>query len=243
MRVDRVDPVWFVVPPLTPAAEEYVVRIASFWDDDVHWVAENGQRIGDNLWLPPLTRVTSTDVTSPLDTVLKGQTDYGPTRNRVLFPHLGFGRLHAMIVEVAPGGASTRLHAHSADDEHYLILAGKGTLRMGSHRTSIEAGMMIGKPVGPDLTAQILAACGEPITILDLEAWPDARQETKDVMYYADFGEIQLHGSGWSALIPDAALYSVQDKRGHYATGYRRNLDGAWTPQDIPGAPSRRATD
>jgi hypothetical protein len=86
--------------------------------------------------------------------------------------------------------------------------------------------MLIGKPTGPDLTSQILADRGEAVTILDLEAWPDARQDTKDLMYYAEFGEIQLHGSGWGAMIPDAALYSAKDKSGHYFMGYRRNLDG-----------------
>ena len=148
-----------------------------------------------------------------------------------------------MIVEVASGGASTRLHAHSADDDHCVILAGKGAIRMGDQRTPVEAGMMIGKPGGPDLTSQILADRGEALTILDLEAWPEASQEAKDVMYYAEFGEIQLHESGWGAMIPDAALYSASVKRGHYATGFRRNLDGTWTPKDIDGAPARKPTD
>ena len=86
MRVDRVDPVWFIVPPLSPAGEEYVVRIASFWDDDVYWATESGERVGANLWLPPVTRVAGPDMTSALDAALQGDVPYGPTRNRVLFP-------------------------------------------------------------------------------------------------------------------------------------------------------------
>jgi hypothetical protein len=138
MRLDRADPVWFVLPPLTPAAEEYVARIASFWDDDVYWVSESGERSGANLWKPPVADLLRESSESPLDIALKGEEQYGPGRNRVIFPHVGFGRLHIMIVEVAPGGASTRLHSHSADDEYYYILSGKATLRMGSHSVPVE---------------------------------------------------------------------------------------------------------
>jgi hypothetical protein len=60
----------------------------------------------------------------------------------------------------------------------------------------VEAGNLIGKASGPDLTSQILADRGESITILDLEAWTDAKQDTKDVMYYSEFGELKLHNMG-----------------------------------------------
>lgn len=111
---------------------------------------------------------------------------------------------------------------------------------MGTHSRPVEAGSLIGKPSGPDLTSQILADRGEPVTILDLEAWPNAHMDTKDVMYYSDFGEIKLHNTGWSAVISDEALHSTSDKTHHYEDGYKRNLDGAWTSKNIPGAPARR---
>jgi uncharacterized cupin superfamily protein len=239
MRVDKADPIWFIVPPLTPAAEEYVVRLASFWDDDVRWASDAGRPAGPNLWLAPVADIVGGPGQGALDAAVQGSEAYGPGRNRVIFPQIGFGRLHVMVVEVAPGGASDRLHSHTADDEYYYILSGKATLRVGAHVVPVEAGMLIGKPAGPDLPSQILADRGEPVTILDLEAWPDARRDTKDFMYYVDFGEIHLHGSGGNALIPDAALYPTADKRGHHNAGYHRNLDGTWTPRDIPGAPAR----
>lgn len=239
LRTNKADPIWCLVPPLTPAAEEYVVRISSFWDDEIYRVSDDGQPISDNLWIAPLVNVHSKSNLHALDEAL-GQLENSPQRNRVFFPHLGMGRLHVMVVTVDPGQASARLHAHSAVDEYYLILKGRGTLRMGTHTVSVNEGTLIGKPSGPDLTSQVLADLGETVTILDIEAWSDARQDAKDVMYYADFGELQMHNIGWDALIPDEALYSSRDKKGHYSAGYHRNLDGSWTPREIPAAPPRK---
>ena len=64
-RQDKADPVWFLVPPLTSAAEEYVARIASFWDDDVYWMTQSGQEIGENLWTPPIADILGGPVRSP----------------------------------------------------------------------------------------------------------------------------------------------------------------------------------
>jgi uncharacterized cupin superfamily protein len=241
LRIDKPDTVWFVVPPsLSPAGEEFVVRIASFWDDEVYWASDAGERVGENLWLAPVADIQGASSPSALDRAVQGAEAYGPGRNRVIFPHIGFGRLHVMVVEVAQGGASARLHSHSADDEYYYVLSGRATLRMGAHAVPVEAGVLIGKPAGPDLPSQILADRGDRVTILDLEAWPDARRDTKDVMHYVEFGEVQLHGAGWGSMVPAAALYTARDKRGHYNTGYRRELDGTWTARDIPGAPARQ---
>lgn len=239
MRIDRPEVVWFLVPPLTPAAVEYVTRIASFWDDEVYWASDIGESVGDNLWLPPVVSLYDDSPCGPLDQAV-GDLQETSRNYRIFFPHLGMGRLHAMLITVEAGKASARLHSHSAVDEYYLVVGGKGTLRMGNHSMVVAAGNFIGKPSGPDLTSQILADRGESITILDLEAWTDANQDTKDVMYYSEFGELQLHNAGWSAVISDESLHSAVDKRSHYEDGYRRNLDGSWTPRDIPGAPARR---
>lgn len=228
MRVDKPGPIWFIVPRLTPAGEEFVARIPSFWDDVVYW-ASDGTVTGENLWTAPAVNIQDPDLSSPYDVAVKGDTDYGPGRERVLWPHVGFGRLHVMIVEVAPGDASTRFHSRTAVDEYYFILSGRATLRMGAHSVPVEPGTLIGKPTDPDLSSQILADRGEPVTILDLEAWPDARRDTKDLMGYWEFGEFQLHGAGWGAMVPSAALYSAKHRYQHYTSGYWLNLDGKVT--------------
>ena len=84
---------------------------------------------------------------------------------------------------------------------------------------------MIGKPTGPDLTSQVLADQGESVTILDMEAWPDARQDSKDVMYDSEFGELQLHNAGWgwhpSWTVDCAALPLPRHARAAQGRGYQ----------------------
>jgi uncharacterized cupin superfamily protein len=236
LNQERPPAVWCRVPPLTPAAAEYVVRLASFWDDDVYWAADDGTAQGDNLWCPPLVNVTG----GPSGALGSRLTeDDGAVQ--YFYPQLGLGRLHALVETVEPGHASARLHAHSDVDEYYLIVSGRGTLRMGAHSVVVEAGSFIGKPSGPDLSSQILADQGEPVRVLDIEVWSDSRMGDKDVVHFPDFQELLFRGMGWGkGMVPDEALSSGREIGAHYAHGYRRHRDGTWSPREIPGAPARR---
>ena len=238
LRPGRAPVICCVVPPLTPAGEEYVVRLASFWDDAVYWASDDGARTGSNLWRPPLVSIEGRGSYGELDERLTAEEDGATTQ--FFYPQLGLGRLHAMLETMEPGQASARLHSHSAVDEYYLIVDGKATLRMGPHAFVVEKGHLIGKPSGPDLTSQILADQGEAVTILDMEIWPDFRLRDKDVVHYPDFGEVIMRGSGWRALFPDESLDDGQDLLEHYDHGYRRHRDGTWSPEDLPGAPARQ---
>lgn len=140
---------------------------------------------------------------------------------------------------IPPGKASARLHSHTAVDEYYLVLSGRGLLRMESQEREVGPGSLIGKPTGPDLTSHIVASFGETLTILDMEIWPDSRLNAKDVVRYPDFGEIFWRGPGWGALTPDPALQSLEEFRSNYDRGYRRQPDGSWQPAAIPGTRPR----
>lgn len=236
LHPERPPAVWCRVPSLTPAAEEYVVRLTSFWDDEVYWAAEDGTPQGDNLWLPPLVKVAGEPVGAlgPRLTENGGAVQY-------FYPQLGLGRLHALVETLEPGQASARLHAHSDVDEYYLIVSGKGTLRMGAHSVLVETGSLIGKPSGPDLPSHILADQGEPVRVLDIEVWSDSRLCDKDVVHFPDFQELLFRGIGWGkGMVPTEALSGSRDLGAHYGHGYRRHRDGTWSPHEIPGAPARR---
>jgi uncharacterized cupin superfamily protein len=146
-----------------------------------------------------------------------------------------------MTLEVLrPGTASARLHSHSLVDEYYLILGGRGTLRMGTHAVEVETGCLVGKPVGPDLTSHFVADRGENLRILDIEVWPDPTHRAKEIVHYPDFGEVYLRGPGWNLAVPEDALTTAAELGEHYEHGYRRRKDGTWEPRDLPGAPARR---
>jgi uncharacterized cupin superfamily protein len=233
----RGEVVTFVVPNLTPAGEEFVVRVASFWTDEVVYVDGAGTASGPNLWTPPVANIHRTEAAGALGQAMTEED--GGDRVVSLFGILGFGRMRATLETIAPGHATARLHSHSSVDEYYLVVAGRATLRFGAHDLPVGAGDLIGKPTGPDLSSHIMANLGQPITVLDMEVWPDARLDAKDVVHYPDFGELYFRGPGWWDVAPDRSLGSARDLRENYDRGYERGRGGDWTPKDIPGTPPR----
>jgi uncharacterized cupin superfamily protein len=237
------EPLWFVVPPLTPAAQEYVTRIASFWADEIYHVSDvhHPEIHSGNLWMPPVVNTTQEPPEGSLDRHLEFSD--ATAQMRFFMAHMGFGRAAIGVDIVNPGSAKGRLHSHSAVDEYYVVLQGTGTLRMGPHETPVGPGALIGKPTGPDLPSRIVADRGEALTILDIEVWPEAGYHSKDVVHYPDFGEVMLRGSGWGAITPTESLLPRDDLGKHYEDGYWRKQDGTWEPKQIPGAPARSASE
>ena len=122
----------------------------------------------------------------------------------------------------------------------HLIIDGYATLRMNDKKKLVKRGDLISKPIGPDLTSQIIADQGNPVRILDIEVHPYPDPRTKEVVHHHDHGEILLHGHGWSAIIPDSTVMSLEDFDKNYERGYFRNKDGSWEPKDIPGYRKRK---
>jgi len=64
------------------------------------------------------------------------------------------------LYRLAPGMQSTRLHRHLLQEEMFLILSGKGTLRHGDRSVPVEAGDFILYPAG-DPAAHTFVNTGE----------------------------------------------------------------------------------
>jgi uncharacterized cupin superfamily protein len=122
------------------------------------------------------------------------------------------------------------MHSHSAVDEYYLILEGRGTVRYNGRAIQVEKGDLIAKPTGPDAATHLLANRGERLRILDMEVWHERFTGTgttaKDVIYWPDFAEFQMRGPGWGALVPKDAMMSTADLERHWNDTYRRTKDG-----------------
>ncbi|MCL5967478.1 MAG: cupin domain-containing protein [Firmicutes bacterium] len=236
LRADAPDTVWLVTPRLTPAAREYLTRLASFWSDEVFY--EYPADGADNHWIAPAVDLAALP-SGPLWSAMTERLTEGVERH--LVPMVGIGRIFAKVQEVAAGYPSARLHSHTAQDEYYLILKGTGTLRMGRHTEPVSPGTFIAKPIGPDLPTHILADRGESVTILDIEVYADPRQAVAsyDIMSYRDHGEVVLTGPGWENMVPDAVLDRTEDVFSHYFEGYVRDADGSIQPQEFPGHPPR----
>lgn len=74
---------------------------------------------------------------------------------------LGLTRLGCNVTVVAAGKAAYPFHSHRANDELFLILAGRGELRLGDARHPVSEGDLIGCPAGDASTAHQLINTGE----------------------------------------------------------------------------------
>jgi uncharacterized cupin superfamily protein len=219
------------IPPLGQEGLDFLVRLASFWADEVH--LKKGGVVSGNLWKKPVVNVFDDKA---IDGAERSLTRKGDDSYSLFFmPLLGPGRAFFRVELVENGQSAARFHSHSEVDEYYLILDGSGTLRYNGKELVVKRGDLIGKPTGPDATSQLIADCGERLRILDMEVWHDRPYNSKDLVLNPDFNEIFMRGPGWGALVPAEALINSEDFRRHYDEGYFRSKDGSWAPSKNRG--------
>lgn len=222
---------FLTIPPMNEQALDFLLRIASFWSDDVR--VKKGDSVSENLWRKPVVNVLDDEQVDGAEGSLTSKDE--TYVERYFMPLLGPGRAFFRI-ELVPSGESTaRFHSHSEVDEYYLILEGSGTLRYNGKDVTVKPGDLIGKPTGPDATSQLIADRGGPLRVLDMEVWHDRPYISKDLVLNPDFNEIMMRGPGWGGLIPADALMTSEDFHNHYDEGYKRTRDGGWTPSKNRG--------
>lgn len=243
LRPDKPDAVYILTPTLTEASREFIIRTASFWADEVYAVAPGDgaydiENAGENLWTPPVVNLNRSYGSSSAVGVMHEEMESG---DHNFYSHvLGATRSFIRTYVIKNGSTYSRFHSHTAREEFYLVLKGKGSARIGGHKVEIGEGDLISKPLGPDLSSQFLADLGEDLRIMDVEIWPDDERKSKDLVSYPDHGELDLFGEGWNFMIPSDAINPFQDAMDNYGTGYRRKLDGTWEPKEVPGLEKRK---
>lgn len=233
--------VYMLTPDLSGAARELLLRVSSMWADEVHII--NGpekdadlEKIGENLWTKPVLNVISDSDSALAETMTQENHN---DKTVFLMPSLGSNKAFMRTYSIKPGSTYARLHSHSAVEEHYLVLKGRGSLRYGSHKVGLEEGDLVSKPIGPDNYSQFIADEGEEMKVLDIEVWPDNLHRTKDIVLYPDHKEILMRGEGWYSIVQEDSLLSPDDFGRNYDAGYERNPDGSWSPKNIPGFKTR----
>ena len=116
----------------------------------------------------------------------------------------GSERLYINIDRVPPGAYSTKYHSHSKQEEFFLILSGRGTLRLDDKEYSVSEGDFIAKPAGHGITHTFMGSGDKPLVILDA-----GTVECEDICYYPDeqvyldkskFGHrVYGGGEGWTS--------------------------------------------
>jgi uncharacterized cupin superfamily protein len=82
---------------------------------------------------------------------------------------LGARSIGANVTRVPPGKAAFPIHHHHANEEHFFVLSGHGTLRMGSRTYPVKPRDYIVNPAGgPEVAHQLVNTGDEDLVYLAL---------------------------------------------------------------------------
>lgn len=116
---------------------------------------------------------------------------FGGCVTKLLGALAGSIKLYANIDIIPPGAASTRYHAHTLQEEFFLILAGQGTLVTEQGERPVMKGDFLAKPAGLANPHRFDNTGAAPLEILDV-----GTVEAGDVSFYPESGEYRLRDEG-----------------------------------------------
>jgi uncharacterized cupin superfamily protein len=109
-------------------------------------------------------------------------------------------RLGAGLDIVAPGRRSCPYHDHLAQEEMFVVLEGRGHLRVAGQMLPVRAGDVIFIPAGPDYPHQLVNTSDAALKYLSIST-----QESPEVCVYPDSGKTAAFGQGHRLVQREAA--------------------------------------
>ncbi len=100
------------IPVLSQQALDFLVRIASFWADDIR--LKRGSTVSDNLWKKPVVNVLNDEMIDGAERALSYKDESG--FERYFMPLLGPGRAFFRVELISNGESAARFHSHSEVD-------------------------------------------------------------------------------------------------------------------------------
>ncbi len=98
---------------------------------------------------------------------------------------LGGRAIGANLTRVPPGRAAFPFHHHRANEEHFFVLSGSGTLRVGSRRYAVQAhDYIVHLPGGPEQAHQLINTGRDDLVYLAIST-----QRLPEVVGYPDSGK------------------------------------------------------
>jgi uncharacterized cupin superfamily protein len=117
----------------------------------------------------------------------------------------GAEQLGATLYEIDPGGTSSPLHIHHANEELLIAISGRPTLRTGDGERELEVGEVVAFPAGRRGAHQVVNRSDEPARVLIASTmiYPE-------VVEYPDSGKV-LASSGRPDQTPAVLLAFQRD--------------------------------
>lgn len=121
--------------------------------------------------------------------------------------HLRLSRLPSQYIEVPPGKSFCPFHVHMHQDEMFIILSGKGEYRFGEERYPVEAGDVLGAPMGgADYAHQLWNTGDEPLKYIAISSATDA-----DVCLYPDSDKFAVFNE--NPLLPEERQFDFMGRK------------------------------
>jgi uncharacterized cupin superfamily protein len=108
------------------------------------------------------------------------------SRTGQIGPAIGMRQFGCRLVVLPPGRRAWPFHAHHANEEMFVVLAGIGTLRLGTETHAVRAGDVIACPAGGAETAHQLVNTGAD----ELRYLAISTMRAPDVCEYPDSGKV-----------------------------------------------------
>jgi uncharacterized cupin superfamily protein len=128
-----------------------------------------------------------------VETFPSGHGDLFGATHGLLSRKLGGVKLGASVTRVEPGRAAFPLHHHYGSEEHFFIVSGSGTLRVGGESYPVKAGdYIVHPPGGPENAHQLVNNGTEALVYLSLGV-----MVAPEVVGYPDSKKLRVTTTEW----------------------------------------------
>lgn len=155
---------------------------------------------------------------APVGQTLSHGDAFGGTVSPLASP-VGGRLLGANVTRVPPGKAAFPIHHHYANEEHFFIVSGSGTLRLGDAVHPVRAGdYIVTPPGGPEVAHQLINTGAEELVYLGLST-----RIAPEVVGYPDTGKVMMT----TALFPQPGFRALVERSNLDTVGYWDGEDGS----------------
>ena len=109
-------------------------------------------------------------------------------------------------VTISAGHASYPLHCHSAEEELFVVLEGRGEAEVGDERHPLRPGSVVARPAGTRVAHRFHAAADRDLVYL---AW--GTRDSRDITFFSKSMKVNLRGVGVIMRVEPVDYFDGED--------------------------------